>query len=90
MPPESKTNGISSCAFKAAVPKCRCHGHSWYDVSNGCLPKDAQQGLELLTEEVYFLTHSIVDVIFVFSMMDKLSFLLHCEGDMPSFVFGDP
>ncbi len=48
MPLESKTNGVSSLAFLAAVTKC-------------------------LAEEIYFLMHSCVDVMSVFSMMDKLS-----------------
>ncbi len=42
----------------------------------------------LLAEELYFLTHNLVDVIFVFSMMDYLGCVLHCKGDILSFFFG--
>jgi hypothetical protein len=85
--PEPKTNGVSSHAFEAAIARCHHCGHSWYDVSDRSLPKDARQGLELHTEELHFQMHCLVDIIPVFRMMDKLGCTLHYKQDILIFVF---
>jgi hypothetical protein len=86
MPPVTQTIQVSSRTFQAAVPKGCSHGHSWYNLSDGCFPSDAWQRLEFFAEEICFMAHSLVDVVPVFGMVDKLCCLFHCKGDAPCFI----
>jgi hypothetical protein len=42
--------------------------------------------LELFAEKIYFLAHSLVDVVPVFGMVDELCCPFHCKGDVPCFI----
>jgi hypothetical protein len=44
------------------------------------------EGWSFFLEKIYFLVHSLVDVVPVFGMMDKLCCPFHCAGDMPRFI----
>ncbi len=63
MPPETKRDAVSSSSLETTITKGCKRWRPRYDVSDGCFPRDARLGKELLAKELNLLVHRLVDIV---------------------------